>query len=84
MYLATLDLGQSNKRRIGLRTMKLLTETNVMLLNVCILLLRCTVGIILFGVGSGKVFGWSVWLPLLKRTSRNHQHQRECRGDYHP
>lgn len=41
-----------------MRTMKLLTEANVMLLNLCILLLRCTVGIILFGVVFGKVFGW--------------------------
>jgi putative oxidoreductase len=38
-------------------TMKLLTVTNAKLLNVCILLLRCTVGVILFGVGLGKVFG---------------------------
>jgi len=38
-------------------TMKLLTVTNATLLNVCILLLRCTVGVILFGVGLGKVFG---------------------------
>ena len=41
-----------------MRTMKLLTETNAKLLNVCILMLRCTVGIILFGVGAEKVFGW--------------------------
>lgn len=27
-------------------------------LNICLLLLRCTIGIILFVVGSGKVFGW--------------------------
>jgi putative oxidoreductase len=27
-------------------------------LNAGILLLRCTVGVILFGVGAGKVFGW--------------------------
>jgi putative oxidoreductase len=44
--------------------MKLLTETNAKLLNVCILLLRCTVGIILFGVGSGKVFSWFGGLGL--------------------
>lgn len=38
--------------------MTLLIETNAKLLNLCLLLLRCTVGLILFGVGSGKVFGW--------------------------
>ena len=38
--------------------MKILTETTVNLLSLCLLLLRSTVGIILFGVGSGKVFGW--------------------------
>jgi putative oxidoreductase len=47
-----------------MRTMKLLTETNAKLLNVCILLLRCTVGIILFGVGFGKVFSWFGGLGL--------------------
>ena len=40
-----------------MRTTNLLTETNAKLLNVCILLLRCTVGVILFGVGLDKVFG---------------------------
>lgn len=39
-------------------TIKLLTETNTSLLSICLLLLRCTVGIILFVVGSGKVLGW--------------------------
>jgi len=38
--------------------MKLLTETNTGLLNICLLLLRWTVGIILFLAGAGKVFGW--------------------------
>jgi putative oxidoreductase len=38
--------------------MKLLTATNTTLLNICLLLLRWTVGIILFAVGDGKVFGW--------------------------
>jgi len=38
--------------------MKLLTETNSGLLNLCILLLRCVVGIILFAFGAGKAFGW--------------------------
>ena len=38
--------------------MKLLTETNTTLLNVFLLLLRCTVGIILFIAGAGKVLGW--------------------------
>lgn len=38
--------------------MKLLTETNTALLNVSLLLLRFTVGIILFLAGAGKVLGW--------------------------
>ena len=38
--------------------MKMLTQTSDTLLNAGILLLRCTVGIILFGAGAGKVFGW--------------------------
>lgn len=38
--------------------MKLLTETNTTLLNVSLLLLRLTVGIILFLAGAGKVLGW--------------------------
>lgn len=38
--------------------MKLLTETNTTLLNISLLLLRCTVGIILFMAGAGKVLGW--------------------------
>ena len=38
--------------------MKLLTETNTTLLNISLLLLRCTVGIILFLAGAGKVLGW--------------------------
>src|SRR5256885_10558581 len=38
--------------------MKLLTGTNMRLLDLCLLLLRCTVGIILFVAGAGKVFGW--------------------------
>jgi len=37
--------------------MNLLTETNAKLFNICILLLRSTVGVILFGAGMGKVFG---------------------------
>jgi putative oxidoreductase len=40
-----------------MRTMKLLTETNAKLFNICILLLRSTVGVILFGTGMGKVLG---------------------------
>ncbi len=40
------------------RIIMLLTGTNTRLLNVCLLLLRCTVGVILFMVGSGKVLGW--------------------------
>jgi|ERR1017187_9088561 putative oxidoreductase len=37
---------------------QLLTGTNPKLLNFCLLLLRITVGIILFVAGSGKVLGW--------------------------
>jgi putative oxidoreductase len=40
-----------------MRTMKLLTETNAKVFDICILLLRSTVGVILFGAGMGKVFG---------------------------
>jgi putative oxidoreductase len=39
-------------------TFKLLTGTNTRILSICLLLLRCTLGFILFVVGSGKVFGW--------------------------
>jgi putative oxidoreductase len=38
--------------------MKLLMETNTTLLNVSLLLLRLTVGVILFLAGAGKVLGW--------------------------
>jgi len=38
--------------------MSALTRTNTSLLNVSLLLLRCTVGLILFVAGAGKVFGW--------------------------
>ena len=38
--------------------MKLLTETNGRLLDLSVLLLRCTIGLILFGAGAGKVFSW--------------------------
>ena len=38
--------------------MELLTVTNTTLLNVSLLLLRLTVGIILFLAGAGKVLGW--------------------------
>ncbi len=38
--------------------MNLLTVTNTKLLNVSLLLLRLTVGIILFLAGAGKVLGW--------------------------
>lgn len=37
---------------------KLFTENNTSILNICLLLLRCTIGIILFVVGAGKVLGW--------------------------
>ena len=38
--------------------MSALTRTNTGLLNISLLLLRCTVGLILFVAGAGKVFGW--------------------------
>ena len=38
--------------------MRLLTGTSTRLLDLAILLLRCTVGVILFCVGASKVFGW--------------------------
>jgi putative oxidoreductase len=38
--------------------MKALTQTNINSLSIAMLLLRCTVGIILFVAGAGKVFGW--------------------------
>lgn len=38
--------------------MRLLTQTNNKLISLSFLLLRCTVGIILFVAGAGKVMGW--------------------------
>ena len=38
--------------------MNLMIKTNATLLNISLLLLRLTVGIILFLAGAGKVFGW--------------------------
>ena len=38
--------------------MNLMIKTNTTLLNISLLLLRLTVGIILFLAGAGKVFGW--------------------------
>ncbi len=37
---------------------KLLTGNNEQLLSIGVLLLRCTVGLIMFVVGAGKTFGW--------------------------
>ena len=37
---------------------KIFTGTNSTFLDICLLLLRITVGVILFVVGSGKVMGW--------------------------
>ncbi len=37
---------------------RLLLATDGRLLNVCLLLLRCTAGVILFVVGAGKALGW--------------------------
>ncbi len=41
-----------------MKVLRLLIETNPRLVNLSVLLLRLTVGGILFVVGSGKVFGW--------------------------
>src|SRR4029078_9883018 len=38
--------------------MKILTKTNDRLLNIAVLLLRLTIGVILFGAGAGKLFKW--------------------------
>jgi putative oxidoreductase len=37
---------------------KTLKESNLNLVSLCLLLLRCTIGILLFIAGSGKVLGW--------------------------
>jgi len=37
---------------------RLFTETTSNLLNICLLLIRCNIGVILFVIGSGKVLGW--------------------------
>jgi putative oxidoreductase len=37
---------------------KLLNNTNTNLLNICLLLLRCLIGIYLFIAGAGKAMGW--------------------------
>jgi len=37
---------------------KLLNGTNTSLVSVCVLLLRCLIGIFLFMAGAGKVLGW--------------------------
>jgi putative oxidoreductase len=44
--------------------MKALTQTNTRLLSISLLLLRCTVGTILFVAGAGKVLGWFGGLGL--------------------
>ena len=38
--------------------MKILTQTSVRLLNLSVLLLRCTAGMIVFGAGAGKILKW--------------------------
>lgn len=43
---------------INKTSIKILTGNNTALLSTSMLLLRCTIGIILFVVGSGKVLGW--------------------------
>jgi putative oxidoreductase len=40
------------------RIIRLLTDTNHGLLSFSLLMLRCLVGVILFVIGAGKVFGW--------------------------
>jgi putative oxidoreductase len=40
------------------RGTRLLVETGPELLDLSVLLLRCTIGIVLFVAGAGKVFGW--------------------------
>ncbi|MCG6962769.1 MAG: DoxX family protein [Acidobacteria bacterium] len=40
------------------RATRLLTGVSPALLDLCLLLLRCTVGVILFVIGAGKVLGW--------------------------
>lgn len=37
---------------------KTIYETNSNLVSLCLLLLRCTIGILLFVAGSGKLLGW--------------------------
>jgi putative oxidoreductase len=37
---------------------KTLKESNPNIVSLCLLLLRCTIGILLFIAGSGKVLGW--------------------------
>lgn len=41
-----------------MNVLRLLIDTNPRLVNLSLLLLRCTVGGILFVVGAGKAFGW--------------------------
>ena len=43
---------------MGKSALKLLTATNAKLLSIGNLLLRLTLGVIFFGVGASKVFGW--------------------------
>lgn len=52
-----LDFTSENKYADN-KVIGLLTKTNTNLISICLLLLRCTVGVILFIAGSGKVFGW--------------------------
>ena len=47
------DDSDTNNKLLGY-----LTKTSNFYLDFSLLLLRCTIGIILFVVGSGKVFGW--------------------------
>jgi putative oxidoreductase len=43
---------------MGKSALKILTVTNANLINTGVLLLRLTLGVIFFGVGGSKVFGW--------------------------
>ena len=60
--LALERLFQSDKERfimiLNNKVIKLLTGSGTSLLSICILLLRLTLGGILFMAGSGKVLGW--------------------------
>ena len=47
-----------NKETAAKKVVKVLTQTNSKTISAAMLLLRSAIGIILFAVGTGKVFGW--------------------------